>query len=84
MGRDGKDIPESEALDYIAGYTVGNDISARDWQRDPSKAGPVPQWSFSKPFDYYAPLGPSLVSVSTIGEAEADSLSLETVVNGEV
>lgn len=82
MGQDGKDISESDALDYIAGYTIGNDISARDWQRDPNKAGPVPQWSFSKSFDYYAPLGPSLVSVSTLGEA--DNLPLETVVNGEV
>lgn len=43
IGRDGKDIPESEALDYITGYTVGNDISSRDWQQEPEKAGPVPQ-----------------------------------------
>lgn len=82
IGRDGKDIPESEALDYITGYTVGNDISSRDWQREPEKAGPVPQWSFSKSFDQYAPLGPCLVSPAVAGEAS--DLSLETIVNGEV
>jgi 2-keto-4-pentenoate hydratase/2-oxohepta-3-ene-1,7-dioic acid hydratase in catechol pathway len=82
IGRDGKDITESEALDYVAGYTVGNDVSARDWQREPGKAGPVPQWTFSKSFDHYAPLGPRLVSSTIVGDA-AD-LSLSTAVNGEV
>jgi 2-keto-4-pentenoate hydratase/2-oxohepta-3-ene-1,7-dioic acid hydratase in catechol pathway len=82
IGREGKDIPESEALDYVAGYTVGNDISTRDWQRETSKAGPVPQWSFSKSFDQYAPLGPCIVSPSLLGEASG--LALDTIVNGEV
>lgn len=82
IGREGKDIPESEALDYIAGYTVGNDVSSRDWQREPAKAGPVPQWSFSKSFDQYAPLGPCLVSTGVAGEASG--LLLETRVNGEL
>ncbi|KAL1857770.1 hypothetical protein Plec18170_002994 [Paecilomyces lecythidis] len=81
IGRNGKDISESEALEYVAGYTVGNDVSSRDWQREPEKAGPVPQWSFSKSFDQYAPLGPCLVSTSVLGEA--DDLPLETTVNGE-
>lgn len=61
IGRNGKDIPEEQALDFVAAYTVGNDVSARDWQREPGKAGPVPQWSFSKSFDDHAPLGPCLV-----------------------
>lgn len=82
IGREGKDIPEDKALDYVAGYTVGNDVSARDWQREPSKAGPVPQWSFSKSFDRYAPLGPCLVSTSVLGDASKQSL--ETIVNAEV
>lgn len=82
IGRDGKDIPESEALDYVAGYTVGNDISARDWQREPGKAGPVPQWTFSKSFDRYAPLGPCIISTELLGEANGKPL--ETLVNGEV
>ncbi|KAG4444241.1 hypothetical protein IFR05_000338, partial [Cadophora sp. M221] len=60
----------------------GNDVSARDWQRDADKAGSVPQWSFSKSFDKYAPLGPCLVAAHVLGDA--DSLSLKTSVNGEV
>ncbi|KAH8809455.1 hypothetical protein F5884DRAFT_883663 [Xylogone sp. PMI_703] len=82
IGRDGKNISEADALDYVAAYTVGNDISSRDWQRDVAKAGPIPQWSFSKSFDKYAPLGPCLVSKTELGEA--DKLSLRTLVNGEV
>lgn len=57
-------------------------MSAHDWQREPSKAGPVPQWSFSKSFDRYAPLGPCLVSTSVLGDAS--NQPLETAVNAEV
>ena len=82
IGRDGKDISESDALEYVAGYTAGNDVSARDWQREADKAGPVPQWTFSKSFDKYAPLGPALVASHVLGAA--DKQSLRTLVNGEV
>lgn len=82
IGKDAKDVSEDDALNYVAAYTVGNDVSARDWQREPGKAGPVPQWSFSKSFDKYAPLGPALVSVSVLGAA--DKQSLKTFVNGEL
>ena len=82
IGRDGKNIPEADALDYVAGYTVGNDVSARDWQREADKAGPVPQWGFSKSFDKYAPLGPCIASKDQL--KEANDLSLRTLVNGEV
>jgi 2-keto-4-pentenoate hydratase/2-oxohepta-3-ene-1,7-dioic acid hydratase in catechol pathway len=66
IGKDAKDVPESEALSYVAGYVSGNDVSARTWQRDPKFAGGVPQWCFSKSFDKYAPLGPALVSPKVI------------------
>lgn len=82
IGKDAKNVKEEDALDYVAAYTVGNDISARDWQRDPDKAGPVPQWSFSKSFDKYAPLGPALVATHILGEANMQGL--RTIVNGEV
>jgi 2-keto-4-pentenoate hydratase/2-oxohepta-3-ene-1,7-dioic acid hydratase in catechol pathway len=49
-------------MDYVAGYTVTNDVSCRKWQRDPKFAGGVPQWCFSKGFDKYAPFGPAIVS----------------------
>lgn len=82
IGKDAKDVSAERALEYVAGYTVGNDISARDWQREAGKAGPVPQWTFSKSFDKYAPLGPCLVASHVLGDA--DGLSLRTFVNGEV
>ncbi|KAL2070822.1 hypothetical protein VTL71DRAFT_13848 [Oculimacula yallundae] len=82
IGRDAKNVSEADALDFVAGYTAGNDVSARDWQREADKAGPVPQWSFSKSFDKYAPLGPCMVAAHVVGAA--DNLSLRTLVNGEV
>ncbi|OIW31445.1 fumarylacetoacetate hydrolase [Coniochaeta ligniaria NRRL 30616] len=81
IGKPGKDIPKSEALKYVAGYCVANDVSARGWQRDPKKAGGVPQWCFSKGFDKFAPLGPMLVSPQLVGNA--GDLTLQTFVNGE-
>lgn len=42
IGQDGKNITAENALDYVAGYTVGNDVSTRDWQREAGKAGLVP------------------------------------------
>ncbi|KAK5271633.1 hypothetical protein LTR96_003458 [Exophiala xenobiotica] len=82
IGQTGKNISREEALDYVVGYTVGNDISARTWQRDPAFAGNVPQWCFSKGFDKFCPIGPMLVSPAVIGAA--DHLRLQTFVNGEV
>ncbi|KPI34554.1 Ureidoglycolate lyase [Cyphellophora attinorum] len=82
IGRTGKDISKANALDYVAGYAVSNDVSARTWQRKPEYAGPVPQWDFSKGFDKFAPLGPLLVSPSLVNEASG--LRLQTWVNGEL
>lgn len=65
----------------MAGYCACNDVSARGWQRDPAKAGNVPQWCFSKGFDKFAPLSPMLVSPAVVGAA--DNLHLQTFVNGE-
>ncbi|KAH8881450.1 hypothetical protein GQ53DRAFT_888132 [Thozetella sp. PMI_491] len=81
IGKAGKNIPKSEALSYVAGYLVSNDVSARAWQRDPKKAGGVPQWCFAKGFDKFAPLSPLLVSPALVGNAS--TLQLQTFVNGE-
>ncbi|KAF5009241.1 hypothetical protein FDECE_4534 [Fusarium decemcellulare] len=81
IGKTGKNIPKESALDHIAGYLASNDVSARAWQRDPKKAGGVPQWCFSKGFDKFAPLGPLLVSPAVVGNAS--NLTLRTTVNGE-
>ncbi|GJC94774.1 5-carboxymethyl-2-hydroxymuconate isomerase [Colletotrichum higginsianum] len=81
IGKTGKNIPKEQALEYVAGYLTANDVSARAWQRDPAKAGGVPQWCFSKGFDKFAPFSPVLVSPAVVGNAS--DLTLQTFVNGE-
>jgi 2-keto-4-pentenoate hydratase/2-oxohepta-3-ene-1,7-dioic acid hydratase in catechol pathway len=58
IGRPGRRIPEARALDHVAGYAVGHDVSARDWQLE--KDGK--QWMVGKTFDTFAPVGPTLVT----------------------
>lgn len=81
MGRDTHHVSSNEALDYVAGYTVINDITARDLNvRDdfPFKT----DWFQSKCFDTFAPLGPWLVPTSCIDDPYA--LELRLSVNGEL
>ncbi len=79
MGREGKRIPKADALDYIAGVTVFNDVSARDAQFADS------QWFRGKSFDTFAPMGPALVTLDEIGPPGAlDDLRLTTRVNGRI
>ncbi|MAD86690.1 MAG: hypothetical protein CL912_27350 [Deltaproteobacteria bacterium] len=82
IGKTGKNITPENALEYVAGFTPSNDISARTWQKDPAYAGGVPQWCFAKGFDKFAPIGPMLVAPSVVGAA--DNLRLQTFVNGEL
>ncbi|HEX2737043.1 MAG TPA: fumarylacetoacetate hydrolase family protein [Acidimicrobiia bacterium] len=70
-----RDVPVERALDVVAGVTCANDVSARDHQFTTS------QWSWSKSFDTFCPLGPELVSLD---ELDVGRLSIETRVNGEV
>jgi len=65
ISKDGKDIAEEDALDFVLGYTCGNDVSARTQQFKNS------QWSFSKGLDGSAPMGPALVAPSAIGDVQA-------------
>ncbi|KAF2766495.1 hypothetical protein EJ03DRAFT_329991 [Teratosphaeria nubilosa] len=82
IGKDAKNVSEDQALDYVAGYVTGNDVSCRDWQMEKDKAGMMPQWCFSKTFDKYAPLGPAIVSTKLLGDGTG--LALKTYVNGEL
>ncbi|EHY53964.1 hypothetical protein HRR83_004610 [Exophiala dermatitidis] len=82
IGRDAKDVSREDALDYVAAYTAGNDISSRKLQRDPNLAGRVPQWGFSKGFDAFAPMGPCLVAAELLGDPA--QLHLKTIVDGEI
>jgi 2-keto-4-pentenoate hydratase/2-oxohepta-3-ene-1,7-dioic acid hydratase in catechol pathway len=78
IGKACKDVGRDHALEYVAGYTCGNDVSARDWQL--KKGGS--QWCRGKSFDTFAPLGPCLVTSDTL--ANPNGLRIQTVVNGRV
>ena len=67
IGRRCKNVSREQALDYVLGYTCGNDVSARDWQR---KWGGS-QWCRGKTFDTFAPLGPCLVTPDEIPNPNA-------------
>lgn len=79
IGKACKDVSLDEALDYVLGYTVANDLSTRDWQKAPELAGG--QWSRSKSFDGFAPLGPVLVTREHV--KDPNNLWLRSSVNGE-
>jgi 2-keto-4-pentenoate hydratase/2-oxohepta-3-ene-1,7-dioic acid hydratase in catechol pathway len=76
IGRKAKNVPEADALSYIAGYCTGNDFSARDLQFD--RGG---QWMVGKTPDQFAPLGPYMVTADQI---DPDQLKIECRVNGEM
>ncbi|KAK7729259.1 hypothetical protein SLS53_009289 [Cytospora paraplurivora] len=77
IGKKCSDVSESDALDYVLGYAVGNDVSHRDWQ---NKRGGG-QWSLGKGFDGWAPFGPGIVSSALIKDPQA--LRISTKLNGE-
>lgn len=64
IGRGGRNIAESKALDHVAGYCCGHDVSARDWQL----RKPGGQWLLGKTFDSFAPFGPELVTADEVGD----------------
>ena len=74
IGKNGKNIPENEALDYVFGYTVVNDVTARDLQR--RHGG---QWLKGKSLDGACPMGPWIV---TRDELDPNNLRVVTRVNG--
>ncbi|CAG7939847.1 unnamed protein product [Penicillium nalgiovense] len=74
LSRSGRDIPESEAMDYVLGYTCSNDVSARTQQFKNS------QWCFSKGLDGSCPIGPVLVSPSAVGNPH--NLRIKAIHNG--
>jgi len=77
IGKRGRHIPKAAAYDYVAGYSVGHDVSARDWQlRKDGK-----QWMVGKTFDTFAPVGPMIVTRDEIPNPHALSISLR--LNGQ-
>jgi 2-keto-4-pentenoate hydratase/2-oxohepta-3-ene-1,7-dioic acid hydratase in catechol pathway len=75
IGRTACDVSEGDALDYVAGITCAHDVSSRDHQFTTG------QFTWSKSFDTFCPLGPVLV---TINELDVADLTIETRLNGEV
>lgn len=76
IGRRAKDVPDGKALDYVAGYTVFHDVSARDYQLSTS------QWHIGKTFDTFGPMGPFLVTRDEVPNPHG--LEIELRLNGEV
>jgi acylpyruvate hydrolase len=76
IGRPGRYIPEREASGHVAGYTILNDVSVRDYQMRTS------QWLIGKVFDRSTPVGPELVTAGEVPQPEA--LRLSARVNGRV
>jgi len=78
IGKRCKNVSRSNALDYVAGYTCANDVSARDWQKQFGGG----QWCRGKTFDTFAPLGPCLVTTDEIPNPNA--LKITTILNGQL
>lgn len=78
IGKEGKRIKEEEAMQYVAGYTVAHDVSARDWQLKKNGG----QWLVGKAFDGYAPIGPAIVSAEELGDPH--KLGIRCRLNGEI
>ena len=76
IGKPARNVSAEEALDYVFGYTCGNDLSTRDLQFVRSS-----QWLLSKTFDGFAPIGPCLV---TAEEIDPNNLAISSTVNGEL
>jgi 2-keto-4-pentenoate hydratase/2-oxohepta-3-ene-1,7-dioic acid hydratase in catechol pathway len=75
IGKTARNVSEAEALDYVAGYAVGHDFSARDLQLETGG-----QWMVGKTLDDFAPIGPYFVSADQV---DPNNLTIETYVNDE-
>jgi len=64
IGRTARHVPESSALEYVAGYLPFNDVSARDFQHRTS------QWTIGKTFDTFGPMGPALVTADEVPDPQ--------------
>ena len=76
IGRRGRHVPEERWRDYVFGYTIVNDVSARDFQMATS------QWMIGKTFDTFAPMGPVVVTADEIKDPH--NLAISLTLSGEV
>jgi 2-keto-4-pentenoate hydratase/2-oxohepta-3-ene-1,7-dioic acid hydratase in catechol pathway len=76
IGCRAKNIPLENALDFIGGYTIANDVGAADIEARSS------QWASGKMFDTFCPLGPSLIPTNEV--PDPNDLAIKTTLNGQV
>jgi acylpyruvate hydrolase len=76
IGRRAKNVSQTDALSYVAGYLPFHDVSARDYQMRTS------QWTLGKTFDTFAPMGPALVTRDEVGDPH--TLDIQLSIGGEV
>jgi 2-keto-4-pentenoate hydratase/2-oxohepta-3-ene-1,7-dioic acid hydratase in catechol pathway len=77
VGKRGRNVKAAEGMSYVAGYTVGHDVSARDWQL--KKEGK--QWMVGKTFDTFAPVGPVIVTPDELSDPH--KLGIRLRLNGQ-
>ena len=77
IGRKGRHVSRERALEYVGGYAVGHDVSARDWQLNK----PGKQWMAGKTFDTFAPVGPELVTPDEVPDPQ--NLGIRLRLNGQ-
>ena len=78
IGKEARDVPEAEAMSYVLGYTIANDVTARRWQGAKRGGG---QWARGKCFDTFLPLGPALAPREAV---DLSDCSIRTWVNGDL
>ncbi len=78
IGRRARRLPRQDAMNYIAGYACGHDVSARDWQKNK----PGKQWLLGKSFDSFAPLGPWLATADEV--PNPGNLAIAMRLNGQI
>ncbi len=78
IGVGGRHIAEDHALQHVAGYSCGHDVSARDWQL----GKPGKQWLLGKTFDTFAPFGPYLVTTDEV--SDPGNLRIQLRLNGQI
>jgi 2-keto-4-pentenoate hydratase/2-oxohepta-3-ene-1,7-dioic acid hydratase in catechol pathway len=76
IGRGGRHISEDKWQDHVFGYTILNDVSARDYQLATT------QWLMGKTFDTFAPMGPAVVTADEVSDPH--NLDIKLTINGEV
>lgn len=77
VGKEGKNVSKANAMDYVAGYTVAHDVSARDWQMERNGK----QWLLGKTMDTFCPIGPAIVTKD--GLKDPHKLGIRCRLNGD-